>query len=69
MYGSIATFSVHAEIRFPIFTYASLAIGESYDCPTVGEETLQDTGKWTNTAPQQSAERVANSWDVLQGWL
>ena len=44
---------------------ASLALGQSYDCPSASEAILKDRGKIGQYKTQQSMNQVHLSWDVL----
>ena len=57
-------------LHVPIFfKVASLALGQSYDCPSASEATLKDMGKinWyqTHNKTQQNGHNVHIPWDVL----
>ena len=46
----------------------SLALGQSYDCPSASEVTLENMGKTTSNKPQQKTTNtncVHISWEVL----
>ena len=47
------------------FTVASLALGQSYDCPSASEVILKDMGKIGQYKTQQSMNHVQISWDIL----
>ena len=51
------------------FRAASLALGQSYDCPSASKVTLKDMGKtnlYQNTQkPQQSMNCMHSSWDII----
>ena len=47
------------------FRVTSLALGQSYDCPSGSKVTLKDMGKSDSIKTQQSINHVDNSWDVL----
>ena len=51
------------------FRVTSLALGQSYDCPSVSEVTLKDMVKSVGAKSQQGANHVNSSWEVLKIWL
>ena len=56
-YGYYLISVIHM-INLPIsFRVASLALGQSYDCPGASEATLEDMGKSTGTWPQHNTTK------------
>ena len=47
------------------FRVTSQALGQSYDCPSASEVTLKDMNEIDQNKPQQNANNMHNSWDVL----
>ena len=53
-------------INLPIsFRVASLALGQSYDCPSASEVTLKDVGHIDHFKPQQKENFANILWDIL----
>ena len=48
------------KLDLPIsFRVTSLALGQSYDCPSAGEMTLEDISKYVSTKPQQTTTQCS----------
>ena len=52
----------HSDIFFRV---TSLALGQSYDCPSASEVTLKNTGKNNKYQATTNQQLIHNSWNVL----
>ena len=63
----IGSWWIHVDYLPTSFRVGSLALGQSYDCPSASEATLKDMGiiGMYETTAKQNTKSVYNYWDVL----
>ena len=66
-WDKMATFYYWFDMNtLPIFFRASLALGQSYDCPSANEVTLKNMDKLTGTKQQQNTAKCKTVWCIIQ---